>query len=165
VTWNGGCFPDAPYDVGARRPSAFAGYSIGQAVGQDQTQNNYFGARPISPFSFDKGGRLDVKIGGEYVRQATYILWCATCTWNPGRDQRTGPANIESLFPFGTTRRRGILPLSSISRRFTMNVSTRGFSLTRCLRNLYGCLGMQDDLEGHSLLTLKSRASATNVAG
>ena len=62
--------PDAPVRCGGSQTVSLRGYSIGQAVGQDQTQNNY-SVRDDFAFSFDKGGRQDVKIGGEYINQPT----------------------------------------------------------------------------------------------
>jgi len=53
-------------------------------------------------YSFDKSGRHDVKMGGEYYR--TYDpVW--HCTWCQGVYDATGgapPANIEQIFPSGT---------------------------------------------------------------
>jgi hypothetical protein len=67
-------------------------------------------------FSFDKAGRQDVKIGGEYVRQATIILWCATCTGSLDATNGPVPANIQSLFPvWNDASTWNLAPLSPIS--------------------------------------------------
>jgi Carboxypeptidase regulatory-like domain len=152
VTWKGGCFPDAPVRCGGSKTISLRGYSIGQAVGQDQTQNNY-SVRDDFTFSFDKGGRQDVKIGGEYIRQATYILWCATCTGNLDATNGPVPAAIASLFPvWNDASTWNLAPLSSISRRFTMNVSNANFHY-RVPQNLYAGW-LQDDWKVSRHLTL-----------
>ncbi len=87
VTWKGGCFPDAPVRCGGSQTITLRGYSIGSAVGQDQTQNNY-SIRDDFTFSFDKGGRQDVKIGGEYVYQPTVHLVVRDLYRQPRREQR-----------------------------------------------------------------------------
>ena len=77
---------------------SFRGYSVGSAVGQHQYQNNY-SIRDDFTISFVKGGRHDVKIGGEYINQPTIIDWCAQCTGAIEANGGPIPANIEQLFP------------------------------------------------------------------
>jgi len=152
VTWNGGCFPDAPVRCGGSQTISLRGYSIGQAVGQDQTQNNY-SVRDDLTISLDKGGRHDVKIGGEYVRQQTYILWCATCTGNLDATNGAVPANIESLFPvWNDAATWNLAPLSPIARRFTKNVSNTNFHYD-VPQDLYAAW-LQDDWRVSSRLTV-----------
>jgi hypothetical protein len=152
VTWKGGCFPDAPVRCGGSQTISLRGYSIGQAVGQDQTQNNY-SIRDDFTFAFDRGGRQDVKIGGEYVRQQTLILWCATCTGSLDATNGPVPANIQSLFPaWNDASTWNLAPLSPISRRFTMNVSNTRFHY-KIPQNLYAAW-LQDDWKVTSHLTL-----------
>jgi hypothetical protein len=152
VTWTGGCFPDAPVRCGGSKTISLRGYSIGQAVGQDQTQNNY-SVRDDFTFAFDRGGRQDVKIGGEYVRQSTLILWCATCTGSLDATNGPAPANIQSLFPvWNDASTWNLAPLSSISRRFTMNVSNTRFHYS-IPQDLYAAW-VQDDWKVSSRLTL-----------
>ncbi len=152
VTWNGGCFPNAPVRCGGSQTITLRGYSIGQAVGQDQTQDNY-SLRDDFAFSFDQGGRQDVKIGGEYIRQQTLILWCATCTGNLDASNGPVPANIQSLFPvWNDASTWNLAPLSAISRRFTMNVSNTNFHY-KIPQNLYAGW-LQDDWKITGRLTL-----------
>ena len=152
VTWNGGCFPNAPVRCGGSQTITLRGYAIGQAVGQDQTQDNY-SLRDDFAFSFDQGGRQDVKIGGEYIRQQTLILWCATCTGNLDASNGPVPANIQSLFPvWNDASTWNLAPLSAISRRFTMNVSNTNFHY-KIPQNLYAGW-LQDDWKITGRLTL-----------
>ena len=152
VTWKGGCFADAPVRCGGSQTISLRGYSIGQGVGQDQTQNNY-SIRDDLTFSLDKGGRHDVKIGGEYVRQPTYILWCATCTGSLDATNGPVPANIQSLFPvWNDASTWNLAPLSPISRRFTMNVSNARFHY-KIPQSLYAAW-LQDDWKVANRLTL-----------
>jgi len=152
VTWNGGCFPNAPVRCGGSQTISLRGYSIGQAVGQDQTQNNY-SIRDDFTFSLDRGGRHDVKIGGEYIRQPTYILWCATCTGSLDATNGPVPANIQALFPvWNDASTWNLAPLSPISRRFTMNVSNTNFHY-KIPQNLFAAW-LQDDWKVANRLTL-----------
>ena len=152
VTWKGGCFANAPVRCGGSQTVTLRGYSIGQAVGQDQTQDNY-SLRDDFTFAFDKGGRQDVKIGGEYIRQQTRILWCATCTGNLDASNGPVPGNIQSLFPvWNDASTWNLAPLSAISRRFTMNVSNTNFHYT-IPQDLYAGW-VQDDWKITSRLTL-----------
>ena len=152
VTWKGGCFPDAPVRCGGSRVISLRGYSIGQAVGQDQTQNNY-SIRDDYTFAFDRFGRQDVKIGGEYVRQQTIILWCASCTGVLDATNGPVPAAIESLFPvWNDASTWNLAPLSPLSRRFSMNVSSTNFHY-KVPQNLYAAW-LQDDWKMTSHLTL-----------
>ncbi len=152
VTWKGGCFADAPVRCGGSQIISLRSYSIGQAVGQDQTQNNY-SVRDDFTFSFDKGGRHDVKLGGEYIRQATYILWCASCTGILDATNGAVPANIQSLFPvWNDASTWNLAPLSSIAKRYTRNFSGTNFHY-KVPQNIYGAW-LQDDWKVLPRLTL-----------
>ena len=152
VTWKGGCFADAPVRCGGSETISLRGYSIGQGVGQDQTQNNY-SMRDDFTVSLDKGGRHDVKIGGEYVRQQTLILWCASCTGNLDVTNGAVPANVQSLFPvWNDASTWNLAPLSPIAKRFTMNVSNANFHY-KIPQNLYAAW-LQDDWKVASRLTM-----------
>ena len=152
VTWKGGCFPNAPVRCGGSETISLRGYSIGSAVGQDQTQNNY-SLRDDFSFSFDKAGRQDVKMGGEYIRQNTIILWCATCTGALDATNGAVPANIQSLFPvWNDASTWNLAPLSPIAKRFTQNVSNTDFHY-QMPQSLYAAW-LQDDWKLDNRLTL-----------
>ena len=75
--------------------------------------------------SFNKGGRHDVKLGGEYIYSMTSMFVCNRC--NGIIDAQGGPipANIESLFPnLMDASTWNLAPLSSITRKYTLGVGT-----------------------------------------
>jgi carboxypeptidase family protein len=152
VRWMGGCFPEAPVDCGGSVTISFRGYSIGSAVGQHQYQDNY-SIRDDLTLSFDRGGRHDVKIGGEYIKQPTIIDWCAQCT---GAIEATGgaiPANIEQLFPvWDDASTWNLAALSPITVRVRRAVSNTDFHYEAPQQLFAGWL--QDDWQVNNRLTL-----------
>ena len=127
VKWMGDCFPNAPVDCGGSVTISFRGYSIGSAVGQHQYQNNY-SIRDDFTISFVKGGRHDVKIGGEYINQPTIIDWCAQCTGAIEANGGPIPANIQELFPvWNDASTWNLAALSPITVRVRQAVSNTDF--------------------------------------
>jgi hypothetical protein len=152
VKWMGNCFPNAPVDCGGSVTISFRGYSIGSAVGQHQYQNNY-SIRDDFTISFVKGGRHDVKIGGEYIKQPTIIDWCAQCTGAIEANGGPIPANIQDLFPvWDDASTWNLAALSPITVRVRQAVSNTDFHYEVPQHLLAGWL--QDDWRVSNKLTL-----------
>ncbi len=151
VRWMGGCFPDAPVDCGGSVTISFRGYSVGSAVGQHQYQNNY-SIRDDLSLSVDKGGRHNLKVGGEYVNQPTIIDWCAQCTGSIEANGGPIPANIEALFPvWDDASTWNLAALSPITVRVRRAVSNTNFHYEVPQHLFAGW--MQDDWQVSSRLT------------
>ena len=91
-----------------------------QIIGQDT-----YSIRDDFATSFNRGGRHDVKLGGEYLYSMTWMYVCNRC--NGTLDAQGGPipANIESLFPdLMDVSTWNLAPLSSITRKYTLGVGT-----------------------------------------
>ncbi len=74
------------------------------------------------------GGRHDVKIGGEYIKQPTIIDWCAQCTGAIEANGGPIPANIEQLFPvWNDASTWNLAALSPITVRVRRAVSNTNF--------------------------------------
>jgi hypothetical protein len=75
--------------------------------------------------SYNVGGRHDMKVGGEYLYDMTWMFVCNRC--NGILDAQGGPipANIESLFPnLMDVSTWNLAPLSSISRKYVVGVGS-----------------------------------------
>ena len=77
------------------------GYTIGQAHtnSYQKLEQDSYSVRDNFTFSFTKGGRHDLKVGGEYIHTQNPVFLCNRCM---GVLDTTGgpvPANIEQLFP------------------------------------------------------------------
>lgn len=152
VTWMGGCFPDAPVGCGGSVTISFRGYNVGSAVGQFQVQNNY-SVRDDLTLAFDAKGRHDVKVGGEYINQPTFIDWCAQCTGQIDANGGPIPANIQSIFPvWNDAATWNLAALSPITLRVRQAVSNTDFHYEVPQSLLAGW--MQDDWRLNDRLTL-----------
>jgi Carboxypeptidase regulatory-like domain len=91
-----------------------------QIIGQE-----VYSGRDDLTYSFNKGGRHDLKLGGEYLYDMTWMFVCNRC--NGLLDAQGGaiPNNIESLFPnLMDVSTWNLAPLSSISRKYTLGIGT-----------------------------------------
>ncbi|MBI3048212.1 MAG: TonB-dependent receptor [Acidobacteria bacterium] len=91
-----------------------------QIIGQET-----YSVRDDFVISFNKGGRHDVKLGGEYIYNMMWMFVCNRC--NGTLDAQGGPipANIESLFPnLMDVSTWNLAPLSSVTRKYTLGVGT-----------------------------------------
>jgi len=117
-----------PAGLGVGAPSiGLRGLTIGETHNQTPqiiAQDTYSG-RDDFVTSFNKGGRQDVKLGGEYMFDMTSMYVCNRCNGNLDVQGGPIPANIESLFPnlmdAGTWN---LAPLSPITRSYTLGVGT-----------------------------------------
>jgi hypothetical protein len=123
VTW-----ANHPAGLGVGAPSIqLRGLTIGETHNQTPQiigQEVYSG-RDDFTYSFSKGGRHDVKLGGEYIYNMTWMYVCNRC--NGILDAQGGPipANIESLFPnLMDVSTWNLAPLSSITRKYVVGIGT-----------------------------------------
>jgi len=101
------------------------------SVEQDIRQGN-FSMRNDFLTSYEAGGRHDLKIGGDYIRNRFNLLICRDCVGI--YDLRSGrpPANLEELFPVSndpdTWNVDALLPNA---RSYTLGIGTMNFAVTR----------------------------------
>ena len=122
---------------GRRLPPAvhrfnFTGYSIGSATNTPQrTGEKNYQFRDDMTTSFNRGGRHDLKFGGEFIRYTMPQSWS-----NIGTGQFTinaaPPANIEQLFPvWDDASTWNLNALSSSIRDFTVSIGDFSYVLKR----------------------------------
>ena len=100
VTWSG--HPQAVVGISNGAPRInFNGYSLGnnntnwpQVLGQQ-----VISLRDDFTISFNKGGRHDVKMGGEYLNTFFYLSNCRPCVGIYDASASRPPANLEQLIP------------------------------------------------------------------
>jgi hypothetical protein len=98
------------------------GYRIG-SDSPSYLSSKSFSIRDDFTYSFTKGGRHDLKVGGAYFYTAYNTLSCALC--NGVIDAQGGPvpANLEALFPvWDDPTTWNIAALSGITRSFSWTV-------------------------------------------
>ena len=129
------------------------GYTVGQAHSFSYQNIKYepWNIRDDFTYSIDKGGRHDVKVGGEYFR--TYDpVW--HCTWCQGVYDATGgapPANIEQIFPvWNNVDSWNLNALNPVIRSYTIGIGD--FSVEP-IENRIGAW-LQDDWAASRKLTL-----------
>jgi len=103
LDWKGGCNPNAPKLTPARcggsHVVAFTGLTIGSTTGQLLTQEAT-SIRDDLTTSFNRGGRHDIKFGGEFLDVPVIMKWCTNCLATITLNSNTPPpANIQSIFP------------------------------------------------------------------
>jgi len=119
------------------------GYTIGQGQSRSyqELEQNDPSIRDDYSRTFNRGGRHDVKLGGEYVWDSQPSFLCGACMGILDATGGAVPANIESLFPVwndvSTWNLRG---LSSVSRFYTLGVGT-----STCDRPTHKCTSFQID--------------------
>ncbi|MBI4486238.1 MAG: TonB-dependent receptor, partial [Acidobacteria bacterium] len=122
----------------------------GQYYPNHQGQEVY-SVRDDFTYSFSKGGRHTMKLGGEYLHQ---IMWDKTVGFGEGQLIATGgpiPANIEALFPdLFDPSTWNLAGLSSISRTWTQGFGAAGSAIPRYSSAVW----VQDDWSVTPRLTL-----------
>jgi hypothetical protein len=120
-------WPDHPYpglDYGTPIIN-LRSYTIGQAhtnSHEDERQDTY-SFRDNFTFTFSKGGRHDVKAGGEYIYQQNPVFLCNRCMGIYDAMGGAIPADIESLFPvWNDVSSWNLAALSPIVRSYTLGV-------------------------------------------
>ena len=130
----------------------FTGFQIGGNVRTPQNNSaNVYQLRDDMTLSFNRGGRHDMKLGGEYLYAINAGFGCLYCM---GRIDALGgpvPANIEDLFPvWNDVSTWNLAALSPITRRYTIGTGQFRNSL-----NEYNSAGwVQDDWQITPKLTL-----------
>jgi hypothetical protein len=147
---------------GARNPVAnvkeyppvitLRGFNIGggtnfpQHIGQD-----VYTLRDDFSFSANKGGRHDIRMGGEYLKYMTWHDWCNFLRGNLIADNGPVPANIEQLFPvWNDPSTWNLAALSPISREYRTSFGT---CIIHSPRDIFAGW-FQDDWQVTSRLTL-----------
>jgi len=119
-------WPDSPSGWGIGAPLInFRGFSVGQThVNNPQTNNQFtYSFRDDFTRSYDKGGRHDLKLGGEYLYSAFHVYFCNQCQGIYDAQGGPIPANIEQLFPNPLdVTTWNLAPLSPIVRSYRIGV-------------------------------------------
>jgi len=130
----------------------FVGLTMG--TGQSTPQNfdqKIASVRDDFTYSYNKAGRHDLKIGGEYLRQSVYSYISRTSIGVLDAQGGPVPANVETLFPdqFDSST-WNLQPLSPITRFWRQGVGTFDFTISR---HVFGGW-VQDDWAVSPRLTL-----------
>jgi len=147
-------WPNHPAGFGVGAPSIqMRGLTIGETHNQTPQKigQELYSVRDDYTVSYNAGGRHDMKVGGEFLNDATWMFVCNRC--NGLLDAQGGPipANIESLFPnLMDVSTWNIASLSSISRKYVVGV---GSWRQNPPRKVYGGW-VQDDWSIRKRLTL-----------
>ena len=146
--------PSSPTGTGEGAPLInFVGYSIGQT---HTNSPGHVGQRDISfrddfTYSFNKAGRHDLKLGGEYLNQLNWATLCNECIGHYNAQGGPIPANIEDLFPvWNDVTTWNLAAISPIVRTFTQGLGPRD---SRMLRHV-SAGWIQDDWKIAQRLTL-----------
>jgi carboxypeptidase family protein/TonB-dependent receptor-like protein len=153
VTWSG--HPQAPLvgvTNGAPRIN-FNGYSFGnnntnwpQTLGQQ-----VLSIRDDFTYSFNKGGRHDVKTGGEYLNVFFYLYNCRPCVGIYDVSTSRPPANIQQIIPvWNDPNTWNLNALNPLIRSYQIGIGEFGGEATRDTVAAW----IQDDWQATRRLTL-----------
>jgi len=151
VRWKGGAFPYHPVGVGNSPVIQLPGYTIGANTLQpfQYTQD----VRDDFTTTWDKAGRHDVKIGGEYFRFKADFRWCNRCMGEiDARNVNLTPAQLQAMFPvWNDASTWNLAPLAGARQVFyAISDTDHRYSITR---NLFSGW-LQDDWKVGNNLTL-----------
>ena len=130
----------------------FRSFQIGGNVRTPQNSSaDVYQFRDDLTLSFNKGGRHDVKLGGEYLYAVNAAFSCLYCMGAIDAQNGPVPANIEELFPvWNDMSTWNLAALSPITRRYTFGTGQFQNQLPE-----YNSAGwVQDDWAITSRLTL-----------
>ncbi len=130
----------------------FNGFSAGPdgSIPQVIKQGN-LSARDDFTLSFNKGGRHDLKMGGEYIKNSWWLMICRTCSGTFDAQGGPIPANIEALFPvWNDPNSWNMNALNPVLRRYQLGVGNMRFSVDR---HVYATW-LQDDWKISPKMTL-----------
>ena len=125
------------FTSGTRVPRiVLRGYQIGAATNSPQDIKwSTTSVRDDFTTSYTAKGRHDLKVGGEYLRTQSYLLWCSFCNGRLDANAAAAPANLEALFPvWDNPSTWNLNALSPISVRYRQSV---GDFTIRNPRNIY----------------------------
>jgi outer membrane receptor protein involved in Fe transport len=96
-------------------------------------------------FSYDAGGRHDLRVGGEYLHLLDDTRNCRYCGGNIVATGGPRPANIEALFPDAFNADTwNLAAISSITTQYTLGVSDSSAFLTLGHLWKYGAWAQDD---------------------
>jgi hypothetical protein len=133
------------------------GYTIGQGHGNSPVRpiQDPYTLRDDLAFSYNAGGRHDVKTGGEYMYMKQSVSLCDFCMGTYDMQGGNIPANIEQLFPvWNDVSTWNLAPLSSITRFVRIGV---GNQTARPIRHAMGAWWQDDWSLGRLTLNLGVR--------
>jgi hypothetical protein len=145
--------PQAANGIVAGHPRiTFRGFQIGGNVRTPQNSSaNVYQLRDDFSTSFNKGGRHDMKLGGEYLYAVNAAFGCLYCMGAIDAQGGPIPANIEALFPvWDDVSTWNLNALSPIVRRYTFGTGRFQNSLPEYNTAAW----VQDDWQITSRLTL-----------
>jgi hypothetical protein len=147
-------WPDSPSGWGIGAPLInFRGFNVGQThVNNPQTNDQFtYSFRDDFATSYEKGGRHDVKVGGEYLYTVTDVYFCNQCQGIYDAQGGPVPANIEELFPSPMdVTTWNLAPLSPLIRSYRIGVGNFGTHNPRHVSAFW----FQDDWAVSSRMTL-----------
>jgi Carboxypeptidase regulatory-like domain/TonB dependent receptor len=119
-------WPGHPYGLEYGTPIIqLRGYTIGQAHTNSHEDERQWTVsfRDSLTFSFNKQGRHDVRMGGEYSYQQNPVFLCNRCMGLYDAGGGPIPSNIESLFPvWNDVSTWNLAGISSVVRSYTLGV-------------------------------------------
>ena len=128
------------------------GYNIGPA--QNYPQNigqDVYSIRDDLTFSYQAGGRHDVRTGGEYLNYEMWHDWCNYLNGNLTVNRGAPPANLEALFPvWDNPSTWDLSGLTANAVRFETSLGSCEISSPR---HIFG-VWLQDDWQATERLTL-----------
>jgi hypothetical protein len=152
VSWAGGPMPvariDGPpssfYAVGSTRYQ-MRGYTVGAPTNAPQMlEQDTWQIRDDFSFSYDAGGRHDLRVGGEFLRHMFHHWWCSTCNGNLDATRLAAPSTevLAAMFPvWDDASTWNVTPLGASSIRYRQSVGNDELFTRRSLYSAW----VQDD--------------------